>query len=171
MKQTHRRVSVTTLPYHPPARRNDDAAKDELLAAHSTVRLLISATTPATVETIARRVHGAGSRAGFPFVSMNATDFPLEPRLLKGVCSAMLDAASGGTLFVSNVETMPATVQGQLVGVLQDLQGERMPAASVRLVSGTSVSLSDCVATGTFSEGLLYRLNVLHLEPERHLSA
>jgi two-component system, NtrC family, C4-dicarboxylate transport response regulator DctD len=170
MKQTSRRVSVTTLPYH-PAPRESDAAMDELLATHSTVRLLITATTPAAVETIARRVHTTGSRTAFPFVSMKATDFPLEPRLLKGACSTLLDAASGGTLFVSNVEMMPATVQRQFVGVLQDLQSERVPAASVRLVSGTSVSLSDCVATGTFSEALLYRLNVLHLEPERLPSA
>ena len=158
------RVSTIPPQHYPPFAI---IADDEVLAARSRVRLLITATTPAAVETIARRVHTAGSRAAFPFVSMNATDFPLEPRLLKNACSVLLEAASGGTLFVRGVDMMPVTVQAQFIGVLQELQSQRMPAAFVRLVSGTTVSLWDRVAGGTFSEPLFYRLNVMHLESER----
>ena len=66
-------------------------------------------------------------------------------------------------MLLSDVDEMPSAVQGLLLEVLDDLEYERAPAGAIRLVSGTSVSLLDRVAAGTFSERLFYRLNSIHL--------
>lgn len=140
------------------------ATPDEVVAARSPARLLITAATPPAVEMIARRVHAASMRAAFPFVRAKASDFPLEPRQLKSACAALLDAAMGGSLFVTDVERLPPTVQPRLIGVLQELERRRVPGGTVRLISGTTVRLRDRVAAGTFSEPVFYQLNTLHLE-------
>ena len=72
--------------------------------------------------------------------------------------------ASGGSLLLHHVEDMHAINQGRLIETLVELQqnvGERV--AKVRLMAGTTVSLRDCVAAGTFSDRLFYRLNVIHV--------
>jgi transcriptional regulator of acetoin/glycerol metabolism len=103
------------------------AVEDEELANQSPVRLLITAPMAQAVETLARRIHGAG------------------------------------TLLVSAVEEMPATVQDAMIDLLGGLESARVPSAMARLISGTTVSLLDRVAAGTFSERLFYRLNIIHL--------
>jgi len=139
------------------------AVEDEELANESPVRLLITAPTAQTVETLARRIHGAGPRGDFPFVQTWAVELPVGPELLKEYCARLLDSAAGGTLLVSAVEEMPATVQDAMIDLLGGLESARVPAAMARLISGTTVSLLDRVAAGTFSERLFYRLNIIHL--------
>jgi DNA-binding NtrC family response regulator len=103
-------------------------AEDVNLASRSPARLLITASTPQAVETLARRIHGIGARAQFPFV-----------------------------------EEVPSAAQDALIDLLAALESARRPSAAVRLISGTTVSLLDRVAAGTFSERLFYRLNIIHL--------
>jgi DNA-binding NtrC family response regulator len=88
---------------------------------------------------------------------------PVEPWRLEAHCAALLEAAAGGTLFLMDVDEMPANVQGVLIELLAGLQRTRGPSAAVRLISGTTVSLFGRVAGGSFSDRLFYRLNVLHL--------
>jgi DNA-binding NtrC family response regulator len=83
------------------------AVEDEELANQSPVRLLITAPTAQAVETLARRIHGAGPRAQFPFVQTWAVELPVGPELLKEYCARLLDSAAGGTLLVSAVERCP----------------------------------------------------------------
>jgi DNA-binding NtrC family response regulator len=137
------------------------AVEDEHAAGRSDVRLLITAATQRGVEAPARRIHGAGLRAEFPFVRTWACDLSSEPEALRECCCS--DAATGGTLLISDVEKMPPIVQGVLLDVLARLEFARRPSAAVRLISGTTVSLLDRVTAGTFSDRLFYRLNVIHL--------
>jgi DNA-binding NtrC family response regulator len=58
---------------------------------------------------------------------------------------------------------MPAAVQEALIDLLAGLESTRRPSAAVRLISGTTVSLLDRVAAGTFSERLFYQLNIIHV--------
>ena len=139
------------------------AVEDEELANQSPARLLITAPTQQGVETLARRIHGAGPRAQFPFVQTWAGELPVGPELLKEYCARFLDAAAGGSVLVSAVEEMPAIVQDALIDLLAGLQSTRTSSAAARLISGTTVSLLDRVAAGTFSQRLFYRLNILHL--------
>jgi DNA-binding NtrC family response regulator len=136
---------------------------DEDLARRSGARLLISAGTASAVEAIAHRIHTSSARADFPFVHRSAGIFPSEPGLLTAACANLLDAANGGSLLLSDVETMPSSVQEELVDLLDALDLAHGSAASVRLVAGTTVELFDRVVSGRFSERLFYRLNVLHL--------
>jgi DNA-binding NtrC family response regulator len=69
----------------------------------------------------------------------------------------------GGSVLVSAVEEMPAAVQEALIDLLAGLESTRRPSAAVRLISGTTVSLLDRVAAGTFSERLFYQLNIIHV--------
>src|SRR5690349_5237281 len=132
------------------------AVEDEELANQSPVRLLITAPTVQAVETLARRIHGTGPRAQFPFVQTGAVELPVGPQLLKEYCARLLDSAAGGTLLVSAIEEMPATVQDAMIDLLGRLESARVPSAMARLISGTTVSLLDRVAAGTFSERLFY---------------
>ena len=134
---------------------------DEDVGSQSRARLLITAPTQQGVENLARRIHDAGPRARFPFVQTWGVELPVGPELLKEYCARLLDSAAGGSLLVSAVEEMPATVQDALIDLLGGLEFARMPTA--RLISGTTVSLRDRVAAGTFSERLFYRLNIIHL--------
>jgi len=144
-----------------------DALEDEELAGRTGARLLITAANGA-VETVARRVHGGSRRAAFPFVRVWAGELPEDPVMLRETCVTLLEAAPGGSMFITDVEDMPPIVQDVLVELLVDLQGARAPSDAVRVITATSVSLLDRVAAGTFSERLFYRLNLIHLvAPDR----
>ena len=139
------------------------AVEDVNAASRSDTRLLITASTQQAVETLALHVHDAGSRAQCPFVRIWAGDIPVRPEPLNEYCVRLLDAAAAGSVLVSAVEEMPAIVQEALIELLDGLEFTRRPSAAVRLISGTTVSLLERVAAGTFSEQLFYRLNTIHL--------
>jgi DNA-binding NtrC family response regulator len=133
------------------------------VASRSPARLLITASTPRTVETLARRIHGIGPRAQFPFVMTRAGALPIGAQALRDDCARFLDAAAAGTLLVTAVEELPSAAQDGWIEVLAALESARRPSAAVRLIAGTTVSLLDRVAAGTFSGQLFYRLNIIHL--------
>ena len=137
--------------------------EDVNAASRSPARLLITASTQQSVETLARRIHGNGPRAQFPFVVTSAGELAVGAQALREDCVRFLDAAAGGSVLSSAVEEMPAAVQEALIDLLAGFESARRPSAAVRLISGTTVSLLDRVAAGTFSERLFYRLNIIHL--------
>jgi DNA-binding NtrC family response regulator len=139
------------------------AREDEVLAGRSAARLLITAAAPEHVEVLARRIHGAGSRSGSPFVRRRGRELPVGQHQLRDACSALLDAAAGGSLLIADVEEMPSAAQEQWIDLLVELESMRAPSTTVRLICGTTVSLLDRVAAGTFSGQLFYRINVIHL--------
>jgi DNA-binding NtrC family response regulator len=139
------------------------AVEDEDAASRSAARLLITSSNREAVESVARRVHLAGSRAELPVVHTWACDFPVEVEALREQCCSLLDAAAGGSLLIADIEEMPLVVQDVLIEVLAGLELSRSPSAAVRFISGTTESLLDRVAAGTFSERLFYRLNIIHL--------
>jgi DNA-binding NtrC family response regulator len=63
----------------------------------------------------------------------------------------------------SAVDVMPPAVQDALDALLDGLEFAHGSSAEIRLISGTTTSLLDRVAAGTFSERLFYRLNIIHL--------
>ena len=136
---------------------------DEIMAGRSAARLLITADTAEGVERIARRVHGAGLRAGFPFIHTSACALPTARERLREQCRGLLDVSAGGSLLINGVEDMPPVVQDELIDLLATLESVRRPSTSVRLMSGTTESLLDRVKCGGFSERLFYQLNSIHL--------
>jgi DNA-binding NtrC family response regulator len=92
-----------------------------------------------------------------------AGELPTDAQALRDDCARLLDVAAGGSVLVSAVEEMPSAAQDALIDLLAALESARRPSAAVRLISGTTVSLLERVAAGTFSERLFYRLNIIHL--------
>jgi DNA-binding NtrC family response regulator len=136
---------------------------DEHLASRSSARLLISLRGLREAEAWARRIHDIGCRGDRPFVSADAGDLPTDDRLLRLKCAHLLACAAGGTLFIDAVHTMPASVQHVFIALIDELAPDRDTARAVRIISGTSVSLLECIAAGSFAEALFYRLNIIHL--------
>ena len=136
---------------------------DEHLAGRSSARLLISARRLGEAEARARRIHGSGRHGHGPFVCADAGDLPVDDRPLRLRCAHLLNSAAGGTLFIDAVHTMPASVQQVFIALMDELAPERDTPRAVRIITGTSVSLLECIAAGRFAEQLFYRLNIIHL--------
>ena len=145
--------------------------EDEELASRSSARLLISGLTEEGVQMLARRIHMSGPRADSPFVHTRAAEFPVGTTALREFCIHFLTAADGGSVLISAIEEMPASVQGTLMALLQRLEAEGVPSGAVRLISGTTVSLMERVTAGMFSAPLFYRLNMIHLNMGDTLAA
>ena len=139
------------------------ASEEDDLASRSSARLLITDAALGKAETRARRIHRLGPYSNGPFVRVDASSFPIDEGLLRPMCVDLLDRAAGGTLFIDAVDTMPTTVQGVIIELIDELEPPRDTSRAVRLVSSTTASLLECVAARSFAEGLFYRLNIIHL--------
>ena len=136
---------------------------EELAARCAATTIVITAAVAADVERLARRIHEGSAGVASPFVRVSAAALPITAAMLTKTCAGLLEAATGGSLLLTDVEDMPAIVQGRLIDTLVELQGARAPSAAVRLMAGTTASLCQRVADGTFSERLFYRLNLIHI--------
>ncbi|HSI69095.1 MAG TPA: sigma-54 dependent transcriptional regulator [Gillisia sp.] len=131
---------------------------------------------------MARAIHYKGSFAGNPFIAVNCGAIPenlLEAELFGYVKGAFtganetrdgfFQAAEGGTIFLDEIGTAPATVQTRLLRVLQEKEVRRIGAqisqkVNLRIIAATNANLYDMVGKGTFREDLYYRLNVVNIE-------
>jgi DNA-binding NtrC family response regulator len=132
-------------------------------------------------ERIARALHQLGGRRDKPFVALSCAALPdtlLETELFGHEKGAFTDAqrlrrgrfevASGGTIFLDDIDDMPASVQVKLLRVLQEREfervgGEQLVKVDLRVVSATKVPLLELARQGRFREDLYYRLNVVPL--------
>ena len=157
--QTVARADVVHEPTH--------AVEDVALAARcASTTTLITAEHAAAVEDLARRIHAGSDRAAFPLELVAAATLPIDTAALTERCAALLDTARGGSLLVTDVEHLPATVQHRLIETFAHLQAARRSTDRVRLIAGTTTSLDKRIADGSFCERLFYRLNVIHVVPE-----
>jgi DNA-binding NtrC family response regulator len=136
---------------------------EELAARCAATTILITAAVAADMERLARRIHEVSAGAASPFVRVSAAALPITAAMLTKTCASLLEAATGGSLLLTDVEDMPAIVQYRLIDTLVELQSAREPSAAVRLIAGTTTSLCQRIADGTFSERLFYRLNLIHI--------
>jgi DNA-binding NtrC family response regulator len=118
---------------------------------------------PSEVERVGRRIHAASPGAASSFVVVSAASLPLTRAALVETCERLIHAATGGTLLLTGVEEMPATVQDELMDILAEVQTTRGVLPAAKVMAGTTVFLRDRIAAGTFSERLFYRLNTIHV--------
>ena len=149
--------------------------------APSKVTVLITGESGTGKELIARAVHKHGTRAGKPFVALNAAAIPrdlLEAELFGHERGSFTGAsaqrrgrfeeANGGTLFLDEIGDMPLELQTRLLRVLAEgnfyrIGGSQPVNVDVRIIAATHQPLEVRVEQGTFREDLFHRLNVIRL--------
>ncbi len=130
-------------------------------------------------EIIARAIHAMSGQADQPFVPVHCGAIPdnlIESELFGFTKGAFTDArkdapgkfreASGGTIFLDEVSTMPMGAQVRLLRVLQErevqpLGGGGPVKVDVRVIAATNQDLWQRVQEGHFREDLFYRLEVV----------
>jgi DNA-binding NtrC family response regulator len=130
-------------------------------------------------EIIARAIHTMSGQADQPFVPVHCGAIPdnlIESELFGYTKGAFTDArkdapgkfreASGGTIFLDEVSTMPMGAQVRLLRVLQErevqpLGGGGPIKVDVRVIAATNLDLWRRVQEGAFREDLFYRLEVV----------
>lgn len=147
--------------------------------AGSESNVLVIGETGTGKEVTARLIHHDSRRRRGPFVAVGCailTESIIESELFgheRGAFTGAIndrpgrfEMASGGTIFLDDVDDVPLAVQVKLVRVLQQrvverVGGTRAIPVDVRVIAGSKRSLRRLVAEGTFREDLFYRLNVL----------
>ena len=148
------------------------------LVARSRSTVLITGETGTGKELVARAIHDRSAEHAQPLIRVNCAALPeslLESELFGHVRGAFTGAvharkgrfalADGGTIFLDEIATISASVQGKLLRVLQErefepLGGERTQKVDVRVIVATNRDLQQLAAEGRFQNDLYYRLNV-----------
>ena len=150
-------------------------------AANLNSSILIKGETGTGKEVAARMVHARSTRSNRAFVPVTCAAFLDESfsQILFGSLpdidqshshvDGLLMSAEGGTLFLDDVEELPATAQAALVrvietGRIQPINAIREVPVNLRIISSTSKDLLELVKAGKFRKDLYYRLNVLSVE-------
>lgn len=149
-------------------------------AARTRAPVLIEGEPGTGKEMVAQAIHSASARARKPFLTVSCATanghieselFGHEPGAFAGAFTRQtgkIVQADGGTLFIDEVERLPAEAQVKLLAAIQD--GAVQPVGShgyrevsTRIVAATSTTLLDEVQAGRFREDLYYRLAVVQL--------
>ena len=141
--------------------------------------VLITGETGTGKEVVARALHDFGPRAAANFVAINCAAVPaeiFESELFGHEAGAFtgaqklrigkLEHASGGTVFLDEIESMPLDLQAKLLRAIEGRAIERLGSnkqvpLDVRFVAATKSDLSADPAK--FRSDLYYRLNVITL--------
>ncbi len=150
--------------------------------AEADVPVLVTGETGVGKGLIARVIHMQSRRSRGPFVSVNCAALPenlLESELFGHVKGAFTGATSnreglfveadGGTLFLDEIGDMVPALQAKLLdvlerGVIRAVGSSRERGVDVRVISATHRDLRERVATGSFREDLMYRLEGIPIE-------
>ncbi|HAF16123.1 MAG TPA: sigma-54-dependent Fis family transcriptional regulator [Blastocatellia bacterium] len=143
--------------------------------------VLITGATGTGKELVARAIHDQSPRGNQRFVDINCSAIPetlIEAELfghqrgsftgaLANSCG-LFEKASGGTIFLDEIDALNLSAQAKLLRVLQERTVRRIGARTniaidVRVISATNCDLAQAVAAGRFRPDLYYRLRVLPL--------
>lgn len=168
-------ASVDDIVAMSPSMRQVFKLVDTVAPTNATV--LITGESGTGKEVIARAIHRRSQRADHSFVAVNCAAVPetlLESELFgheKGAFTeaaarrlGMFEQASGGTLFLDQVEDIPLELQSKLMRVLQEREFERLGSSrtlrvDVRVVAATNSDVAQLVEERKFRSDLLFRLN------------
>jgi two-component system nitrogen regulation response regulator GlnG len=128
--------------------------------AGTDLTVLIEGESGTGKERVARAIHDHCKRASGPFVAMSlagATASQLERELFGP--QGKLVQAEGGTLFLEDVDELPADSQTRLAGLLHAEDPDDRPDA--RIIVSSQRDLATLTRQGAFRRDLFYRLNVV----------
>jgi DNA-binding NtrC family response regulator len=144
--------------------------------------VLILGETGTGKELVAKAIHHLSPRGEKRFLAINCGAFSEE--LLanelfghereaftgaRGVKKGLLEAASGGTVFLDEIGDMPLAMQVKLLRVLQEKRLIRVGGTTeipvdIRVLAATNKDLKGEVERGSFRQDLYYRINVVTLQ-------
>jgi DNA-binding NtrC family response regulator len=145
--------------------------------ADSELSVILLGETGVGKEQCAELVHELSPRTGKRFLRLNCASlseslleselFGYERGAFTGALTdkpGLLEAASGGSVFLDEVGDMPLATQVKLLRVLEAREvlrlGARAPRAiDIRLIAATHQDLNERITDGLFREDLYYRLN------------
>lgn len=147
--------------------------------APSESSILLTGATGTGKELVARAIHDKSGRRNASFVDINCSAIPetlIEAELFghqrgsftgahESRCG-LFEKASGGSLFLDEVDALNLSAQAKLLRVLQERTVRRIGARAniavdVRIISASNCDLTQAVASGRFRPDLYYRLRVL----------
>jgi transcriptional regulator with GAF, ATPase, and Fis domain len=150
-------------------------------AAQTSMAVLLTGETGTGKDLAARHLHASSGRKG-ELVPINCAAVPnelIEGELfgyVRGAFSGAVQnydgqftAASGGTVFLDEVDDTPKTLQIKLLRVLEDHVVSRLGEnvwrkVNFRLVAATNRDLRDLVRRGEFGADLYQRLAIIQIE-------
>jgi DNA-binding NtrC family response regulator len=143
--------------------------------------VLITGETGTGKELVARAIHERSPRAKGPFVDINCSAIPdtlLEAELFghqRGTFTGahetrhgLFEEASGGTIFLDEIDALDLSSQAKLLRVLQErtlrrVGGRENIKVDVRVISATNSDLMKATAESRFRSDLFFRLRVVPL--------
>jgi len=162
--------------------RNEKFKKITAMAkkiANSSVKVLLEGETGTGKELFAHAIHNFSSRRNKPFVAINCAAIPLElmeselfgyeegafTGARRGGLLGKIELAEGGTLFLDEISSMPLSLQGKFLrvletGIIMRIGGRREIVTDVRIISASNKDLWEEIRNGNFREDLFYRINL-----------
>lgn len=133
-------------------------------------------------ELVAKAIHASSHRKDKKYLAVNCAALP-EPLLesemfghVKGAFTGassnkdgLFESAHGGTIFLDEIGSMPMSIQGKLLRVLQEKEVRRVGSnenisVDARVLAATNTRLEEMLTEGNFREDLYYRLSVIPIE-------
>jgi|SRR5450755_251778 two-component system NtrC family response regulator len=133
-------------------------------------------------ELFARAIHGASTRAVYPFVALNCSAFTrglLESELFGHKAGAftgaikdkkgLIEMANEGTLFLDEIGELHIELQAKLLRVLETSEfikvgDTKSTKINVRIIAATNRDIENDVTAGKFRKDLFYRLNTFTID-------
>ena len=156
------------------------AVTDNIAPLDSTVLLYGESGTGK--EVFAKYIHDHSKRSEQSLITVNCAAFPenlIEAELFgyeKGSFTGanktgkigLAEAADGGTLFLDEINSLPLSVQGKVLRMIEEKSVRKVGSLTAkktdfRLIAATNKDLRAMVRNGLFREDLYYRLNVIPL--------
>jgi two-component system nitrogen regulation response regulator NtrX len=151
-------------------------------SAPTNSRIFISGASGTGKGMVARLIHQKSPRVEAPFIEINASLyapdevaavlFGRESREKTGLLRTevgALERAHGGTLYLSEVGTLPPPVQGALLRTLVESRFTRVGGAGqvpidVRIISSSSQNMAALIEAGEFRSDLFHRLAIVPIQ-------
>jgi arginine utilization regulatory protein len=143
--------------------------------------IMICGETGTGKEMLAQAIHNYSQRRQHPFVAVNCAAIPesLQESTLFGTSrgaftgalerQGLFEEATGGTLYLDEVDSMPLALQAKLLRVLQDKKVRRVgssmeKAVDVRILSSVKKEYRQALPLDTFRKDFYFRLSVVLIE-------
>ncbi|MEI9890895.1 MAG: sigma-54 dependent transcriptional regulator [Caulobacteraceae bacterium] len=150
--------------------------------AETDVAIVLEGETGTGKEVVARLIHRSSARRIHPFTPIDFAAIPegfIESELFGHEAGSFgsgarrrvgrIEAANRGTIFLDEIESLPLSLQGCLLRVLEEREvtplGANEPrGVDARVIAATKENLQDLVHQGNLRKDLFYRLNIVRLQ-------